>query len=245
MKRPYFCSKPARLHVLFSSITAAALAAGQVGCTGSGRMELVSLDYAAIDPPAPFASRMDFRECYWWTDERGTAWIALQNRTALPIGNEEFAFRLGFALERLPAGAARNYIVSRREMRAIAQAGPAKSRFASAAGIVALYKNADRPDELRGSFRLLVNREVNQLLGGWSRPAKVVLQGDFVAIRHEPRGKEVLQRIEFGEWAPPVSSPSTQPMTAPSTQPVEDGRSERGAPRDGPGGKDGGEQVGR
>ena len=145
-----------------------------VGCNGTGRVDVAALDFQAIDPPegpSPRFVELDLDRCYWWTDEDGRVRIALERDRPLLLGSEwRFRFQLSLALDQPPAGKARDYRVNKRELRGVARFGPTQSRFTSIYGIVALYREPH--DRLRGSFRMEVAREVQQLLGGWSRPSR-------------------------------------------------------------------------
>lgn len=204
---------------------AVACLCGIAGCRGSGRLELASLDYGAIDPPAPRFVRLDLQECYWWTDEDGQVWVAMQ-REQSPLLNPKmrFQFQLSLALEKLPAGRARNYRVAREELRARVHFGPWESRFSSRAGIVALYRESG--DRLRGNLRLQAARVSTRLLGGWGRPTRYLILGSFTAVHDEQRGRSIAEVTESAGWdrgAParrrgyrPAPTPATAPATAPT-----------------------------
>lgn len=194
------------------------------GCAGGGRVELVALNFEAIDPPAgpaPRVSRLELDQCYWWLDEQGHVWVALQREQRWPVGPDwRFRFQLSFALDEPPAGQARDYRISRREFRAAARFGPSQSRWESVRGIVALYREPG--DRLRGSFRLQVTREVQRPLGDWSRPVAYIMLGTFTAVRDEARGRRIAEGSEFPgherrdlDTAMPATSPAL-----PTTQPV-------------------------
>jgi hypothetical protein len=163
-------------------------------CQGRGRVEFIDLNYREIDPPAPRTQRMNVERCYWWADESGQVWIALEHEQSVLLGAERFVFQMSLVLEKLPAGHARNYLVTKRELRAAARLGPAEGRFVSLSGIVALYRESD--DRLRGSFRLEVAREIGQLLGGWGRPTHHLMQGTFVAVHDEQRGRRIADECD-------------------------------------------------
>jgi hypothetical protein len=190
------------------------------GCTGSGRLEFASLDFKAIDPPAPRVSPLKVRECYWWTDELGQVWIAMQRR-ADPFFNPRlrFEFQLSLVLEKLPAGPARNYELRRPALRARVKFGPWESRFASQVGIAALYRASG--DRLRGSLRAQTTRASLQFLGGWSEPVRYMMLGSFTAVHDKQRGRPIAEMTESAGWdrAPPPS-PASQPTIAPTTAPT-------------------------
>jgi hypothetical protein len=59
---------------------------------------------------------------------------------------------------------------------------------------VALYREAGA--QYRGSFRMEVAREVQQLLGGWSRPSRYLMMGTFTAVANETRGRQIATATE-------------------------------------------------
>ena len=169
------------------------------GCAGGGHLELISLNYRAIDPPAPRASTLEVDRCYWWTDDAGRVWVALESVRHpwfTPFG--PFLFQMSLALDRLPAGRARDYSVAQRELRALARLGPVESRFTAVAGVVAVYRATG--DKLRGSFRLHVRREVSRLLGGWSEPTSFLMHGTFTALHDAARGRPIAEQTESHGW---------------------------------------------
>jgi hypothetical protein len=181
------------------ALATAALLACTLGCNGRARLELVSLDLKAIDPPSPHVTPVKMQECYWWTDDDGQVWIAMQ-RTQTPLLAPKFRlqFELSLALPRLPAGKARNYPVTRRELRARLRFGPWEGRFNSLAGIVALYRESG--NKLRGSMRIRASRVSTRLLGGWSDPSRYLLSGSFVAVHDERRGRAIVESTESSGW---------------------------------------------
>jgi hypothetical protein len=191
---------------------AAATATALCGCTGSGRVLLAALDYQAIDPPAGAPPRffpLDMDRCFWWTDEHGHVWVAMDCDQPLFLGtNWRFKFRLSLALDQPPAGSTRDYAVAKRELRATAQGGPLRSRYASVRGIVALYREPN--EHLRGSFRLEVAREVQQMLGGWGNASRYLMMGTFDAVRDETRGPQIAAQTETPgrEREPPATQPT-------------------------------------
>lgn len=186
---------------------------GLTGCQGSGRVELAVLDFGRIDPPAPRISTVRLQRCYWWTDEEGQVWIALERDQPWLLGPERFIYQMSLVLEALPAGPAREYLVNKRELRALARFGPAEARFVSLNGIVALYRASG--DRLRGSLRLHVRHQAPKLLGlgGWTQPKSYLMMGTFEAVHDEVRGRRIATETESQGWdrEPPASQPTTAP----------------------------------
>lgn len=183
-------------------LPALALGAGLLlcaGCTGTARIELTSLDFENIDPPPPRVGQLDIGRCFWWEDEEGQVWIAMERQTESfygPLGR--FTFQMSLVLEEPPAGRARNYDVTKRELRAVVRLGPMESRFESARGILALYREPG--ERLRGTFRLLVARENNRMLGGWSAPRAYLMLGEFEAVHDPEQGRPIVDATETGGW---------------------------------------------
>ena len=188
------------------------------GCTGSGRLEFASLDFRAVDPPAPRVSPVSVQECYWWTDQDGQVWIAMRSQRAVPFHPKlRFQFQLSLALEALPASKARNYKLGRRALRARVGFGPWESRFSSQVGIAALYRESGK--RLRGSVRVQTSRVTLQWLGGWGKPVRYLMLGSFTAVPDEQRGRAIAEAAESSGWgrdAPrqPTSLPATTPTTS-------------------------------
>jgi hypothetical protein len=180
------------------ALATVALLACTTGCHNPGTVEVVALNFRSIDPPAPKVFEVKLDRCYWWTDEEGEVWVAMEQQKPVLLGAETFVFQMSLALEKLPAGRARNYMVTRRELRGLATFGPAHSRFVSIGGIVALYRNGE--DELRGSFRLDVAKRAQGLLGGWTPESRYLMQGTFHALPDEERGRAIASETESNGW---------------------------------------------
>jgi len=189
---------------------------GLTGCSGGGRVEVVSLNYRSIDPPAPRVARIDLDRCYWWADQEGQVWIAMERETRPLFGIfGRICFQMSLVLEKLPAGRERYYIAAKRELRARALVGPAQIRFSSAAGILALYREPG--DRMRGSFRLLTRRVVTRWLGGWGRPSSYLMLGSFEAVHDEARGRRIAAATESAGWGREQAAPTSRPVTSQPT----------------------------
>jgi hypothetical protein len=201
-----------KTHATLALMVALSLLAG---CNGSGRIDVTALDFQAIDPPegpAPQFIQLDLDRCCWWTDEAGRVHVALERDRPLLLGPEwRFRFQLSLALDQLPAGKARDYRVNRRELRGVARFGPAQSRFTSLYGVVALYREPQ--NRLRGSLRMEVSRETQQLLGGWSRPSRYLMLGTFVAVPDAVQGQRIAGEAEApgAQGEPPASQTASPP----------------------------------
>lgn len=169
------------------------------GCAPAARIELASLEFGTIDPPAARFIVVEADGCWWWQDTDGRVHVVLEKRQSLPVAGTEFSFRLAVELEDLPAGRAREYQVAKDELEAVASIGFAESRFSSVSGILALYREPG--DRLRGSLRLTVARESTQLMGGWGPKTRYLMLGTFLAKQDEGRGREANQSSQVSQPA--------------------------------------------
>lgn len=205
-----------------AAIAVGFLAVGLAGCRGGGRVEFIALSYTAIDPPSPAVTRLELDGCYWWTDEQDQLWIAMERDFSpllFPIAR--MTFRMSLALEKPPAGPARNYELGQRELRAVVRLGPVESRFTSRVGIVAIYRKSGA--RLRGSLRIEASREVYAVFG-WSRPSRMLMLGTFEAVRDEGRGRAIAEATEAQGWSREARAGPRRISTFPATQPGEAGR---------------------
>ncbi len=175
----------------------AALVSG--GCAQRGRIELVSLDFRNIDPPAPHVVTLRAAECCWWVDERGDLWVAMHREQHVPWRPRlRFELDMSLRLAAPPAGRARNYRLDRDSLRLRIEVGPWQLRFSSMAGIAAVYHESGK--RLRGSVRARTRRVTSQLLGGWSKPTGYLLMASFTAVPDAERGRAIADRTEADGW---------------------------------------------
>lgn len=194
-------------------ILLAALAVLPVSGCGGGKVQLISLDYRSIDPPGVSPVEIALDGCYWWTDEHGQLWVAMSAGRQPSLRTEPLSFKLSLALPRPPAGDGRDYPVTERTLRAVARIGPLEGRFCSVTGIVAIYRESDQ--RLRGVMRALVTREVAQLLGGWSKPTRLLMLAQFDAVHDPDAGRPVVEASESSGWGrSPL--PTTQHASGPA-----------------------------
>jgi len=184
------------------------------GCRAPGRIELSSLNYRAVDPPAPRAAVVNARRCYWWEDDAGRVCIAAERVDRFWFSPKTpFRFGLSLVLGPPPAGREREYAANARTLRAVVRLGPAEARFVSSVGIAAV-KRRER-DRLECSFRLLASREVFQFLT-WSRPARYLIQGKLVAVHDEERGRQILKATESAGWQRDPAADQAEPPGPPA-----------------------------
>jgi hypothetical protein len=205
-------TSPRRAAASVRVLLAALAALLSAGC-GGGKVQLISLDYRSIDPPGVSPVEIVLDGCYWWTDEQGQLWVAMSAGRQPSLRAEPLSFKLSLALPRPPAGDGRDYSVTDRTLRAVARIGPLEGRFCSVTGIVAIYRESDQ--RLRGAMRALVTREVAQLLGGWSKPTRLLMLAQFEAVHDPASGQPIVEASESHGWdrAPP---PTTRPASGPN-----------------------------
>jgi hypothetical protein len=83
------------------------------------------------------------------------------------------------------------------------------------AGVVALYR--EDGDRLRGSLRLDVALQAQQILGGWSRAQRHLMLGDFSATPDDGWGRAIAAETEALGWQ--RDPPATQPAEADAAPP--------------------------
>lgn len=197
-----------RVRWLWMGVLLAAIA----GCGGRARVEYTSLDFANIDPPGTRVTRHEMPHCYWWTDDRNQLWIALERHAPSILGPAwSSQARIVFVLERPPAGRGRNYLVGKREMRGAATFGLVDVRYVAQQGLIGVNRDSVHSAELRGSFRIQAGLRVSQMLGGWGRPAAVLMFGDFTAVHDAARGRRIVEAAGLDRWEEETRPPASQP----------------------------------
>jgi hypothetical protein len=184
------------------------------GCRGGGKVDFILLSYQSIDPPSPAVTTVELDGCYWWIDEEKRLWIAMEREirpVLVPFAH--FTFQLSLALDKPPAGPARDYEIGARELRAVVRLGPTESRFTSRRGIVAIYREG--PDRLRGSLRIEASREVYAVFG-WTQPSRMLILARFSAVRDPERGRLIAATTEANGWhrddGPPAAGVTVVPF---------------------------------
>ena len=189
-----------------------------VGCAGGGQVQLVSLDFSSIDPPPARVAVVPLDRCYWWTDEAGQVWVAMERTPPSLMGDLfRFEFQLSLVFEKLPAGEARNYTVRGRELRARMSFGPGEARFVSTAGIAALYRARGDlrggDEHLRGSADRVRGGDEEHVGGSADRVGSGDEQAGGSAERVRGGGRlrgsvriQVARQLHtlLGDWSRPV-----------------------------------------
>ena len=172
------------------------------GCNGSGRLEVLSLNTVAIDPPAPASYRFDPQRCYWWKNEDGGLSIAMQSDQSnwfSPLGKG--SLKLSLVLKEMPAGRARNYSVGPREVRASYALGLWQHRFTSLRGIVGV--SLEKDGRIKGAFRVWMLHHPGPGLFTLfpPSPGEVLFFGDLRAVRdNDGKGRRILAETESQGW---------------------------------------------
>ncbi len=172
------------------------------GCSGSATIQAVSLHPSEIDPPGTRVTRVDADEAYWHVDESGDLNLSIRMRRVDWIlgefGRQELA--LSIVPGPPPNGRARNYKINRDSLRMLWQTGLAVRRFASYAGVMAIYMD----DELRlhGSFRFWTTNP-GEGMPIWfvpQTPGPTLLFGTFKAVKDEVRCQSIRESVEAKGW---------------------------------------------
>ncbi len=180
------------------------------GCAGSARMNFVSLNHAAIDPPAPVVHRFHPQQCYWWTDNHSRLNVAMQFDQFSPFNKlGEMTLRLSLVLDAPPAGSGRNYAAGPDTLRGRLATSLDQHRFSGLTGIVAVTRRDN--DRLSGSYRLWVRHHPGLSLFSLfpQQPGLLLLFGTFDAVHDPQRGAAIRADCETNGWSRP--DPTTQP----------------------------------
>ncbi|MCC7315411.1 MAG: hypothetical protein IT419_11380 [Planctomycetes bacterium] len=184
-----------------------------IGCSGSARFGLVSLNTRAIDPPRvePFEFSAD--ECYWWTDDSGNLRIALHARQRnLFLGKLGVVdIDLSLCLDKPPAGLGRDYPLHHHEPRVMIRSVMQTQRFASVSGIASVLVKPR--DQMHGSFRILLNpiSEPGMISILPAKPGPVLCYGTFRAVHDAKRGAALLSQSDASMSGNPAASSRTSP----------------------------------
>ena len=211
-----FAQRPTSAGLL---VAAGLLLAAGSGCTGHSRLEFIPLSCRTVEPPPARTTALRAGRCYWWQDEYGQVWVAMEHENRSALGRyASFALRLSLVLDKLPAGRARDYTLTRRSFRGVFRSPTGESRFISTAGAATLQSPSG--NRLRGSFRLLGQRQASRVLGDWGPPSSYLIQGTFEAVRDEVRGGRILADTESQGWGRQARSVLTTTGPATATSPA-------------------------
>ncbi len=181
------------------------------GCAGRGLVEFASLDFATIDPPPPRVQRVSFERAFWHVEESdGTLRVGLEKDAASLLGEiGRVRVEISFRLDKMPAGAGKQYRLRSQEMRCRVRVGAAESRLSSATGIATI----DRVDgrRLRGQFRVIASRRTLQLLGGWADGPRALMLGEFEAVLDAEQCAAIYASTEENDFGRPPAQATSQP----------------------------------
>jgi hypothetical protein len=158
------------------------------GCSGSAALHMVPMGYTRMDARAPLVLPLCAANCWYWIDDDR------QIRVAMSDSGAGRSLELSLVLDGLPAGAGRNYRVTRRTLRGTLSQGGEHTRFASIRGIAAVW--IDGPDRIDGRFRISMKHERFNILLGWHGAQEVLLLGQFRAVRDRRRCEAVVASTE-------------------------------------------------
>jgi hypothetical protein len=182
------------------------------GCAGSARMNFVSLNHAAIDPPAPVVHRFEPQQCSWWIDDLDRLNVAMQFDQFSPFNKfGEMTLRISLVLDAPPAGSGRNYTAGPDTLRGHLATPLDQHRFSGLTGIVAVSRRGKA--RLSGSYRLWVRHHPGLSLFSLfpQQPGLLLLFGTFDAVHDPRRGAVIRAECESNGWTRPA--PTTQPHT--------------------------------
>jgi hypothetical protein len=187
------------------------------GCAGSGTFQFASLDMTRIDPPPAQVQTVQFERAFWWTDEiDGTLRIAFEKDAASLLGEiGRVIVQISLRLEKPPAGPSREYKLGPAEMRGRVRVGAMETRLASASGVAVIDRV--REGVFRGALRLIATRRSMQLLGGWGSGARLLVLGEFEAVRDRDAGRRIYSDTESSDFSRPAPRASSQPTTRTAT----------------------------
>jgi hypothetical protein len=191
------------------------------GCAGTAKINLISLNTTAIDPPPTEPWRFDAQQCFWWADETGDFNIAMQSRQGnLFLGKlGDIEIDVSLALDGPPAGSGRDYALRQREGRAVLLSPSGNRRFVVHSGVCDVLTGKD--GTYRGSYRLWMTSlsELNVLSFLPARPGPLLCFGSFYAVHDEKRGRAIRELSEKDGWVRPPRKPKS-PFSAPTSEPT-------------------------
>ena len=192
-----------------------------LSCSGTAKINFISLNTIAIDPPRTEPWRFDAQQCFWWVDESGDFNIAMQCRKGnLFLGKlGDIEIDVSLALDGPPAGSGRDYPLRRREARAVLLSPAGNRRFIIHTGVCDVLTGKD--GTYRGSYRLWMSSlsELNVLSFLPDRPGPILCFGSFCAVHDEKRGRAIREQSETGGWTRPPRKPksaTSRPASAPA-----------------------------
>lgn len=206
-----------------------AVAAGFVGCSGSGTIHVMPYIRHDLPREEPLVQNTPVHEAYYWQDEHDRLIIALRTRQHTLLGPMfSVDYATSIVLDDLPAGSERLYRVTIREIQSVLRTGGDRRRSRSMMGVVVI--EAPRHGMLPGRFHALMHEQRFTALTGWT-PASIfhgtrlIVAGEFLAVHNPQRGREILELTEFDNFARPVpreQRPKAEWLdTRPATQPAE------------------------
>lgn len=187
-----------------------------VGCTGGGAVYTVPLMRSDFQPGEPPISAVAVPEAYYWTGDDGTLNVALRYQARSLLGHAfDTEWLMSIVLDAPPAGSAKLYPLTSRDIRMVQSHGGDHRRARSVRGVVVI--EAPKEGQLNGQFHAWVRQQRFGVLTGWAPPINrapmLIMAGRFQAVAHAERGREILTRTEAdGFDRPPAGAPTTRPI---------------------------------
>lgn len=182
------------------------------GCASPGRVYVIPAEAQRMDMDAPLLVEYTVSRAYYWTDSDDQVLVALE----LAVPNTQERSNLSLVVKGLPAGQGRNYVATKRTLRAlIDDNGPAR-RFGSLHGAVSIWYDESAPYRLRGRFRIWANQQTYWFwMDYWSSDREVLLTGEFDATRDAEKGRPILEQTEADELKRGKPGTQPRPVTGP------------------------------
>ncbi|MBI4717996.1 MAG: hypothetical protein HY763_09350 [Planctomycetes bacterium] len=188
-----------------------------VGCAGGASIHVITLEGKRLNLTGPLLATVHVDECYHWVDDQGRVCVAMRGTRGSLLGarfSREFV--LSMVAPGVPAGTTRGYTATRQTLRTKTRSGYSHSRAASLSGALVLWDWGKAT--LRGRLRVIAKQQAYSVLSGWSNDGRVLLLGEFRAVRNRRQGEGILARTEEGGMAR-------------ASEPVPAAKTEAGAPQ--------------
>ena len=199
--------------------SAAVVAAGGAGCTGTGSVHIIPFVRNDLGDDEPVVGRFPNADrCAWFLDEEGRMNIVLEYENIPLFGRfTRTSWAMHMRLDQPPAGRSARYTVNRDQVRALYSGGIDHRRLSSRWGVVVL--NRVSADRFRGRFQVAVTQQQFSVLGGWSSGPLLIAWGEFETSRDDAYARR--RAVAFDDrWNRPASRPTTRTTGAPAGSPI-------------------------
>ena len=168
-----------------------------VGCTGGASIHVITLEGKRLNLTGAMLATVHADECYHWVDDQGRVFVAMRGTRGSLLGarfSREFV--LSLVASGVPAGTTRGYAATRQTLRTKSRSGYSHTRAASLSGALVLWDWGKAT--LRGRLRVIAKQQAYSVLSGWGNDGRVLLLGEFRAVRDRRRGEKILLQTEEG-----------------------------------------------